>query len=67
MKELEQNLGKKFFRSHKSFIINTDRIERIISFPNSSYYEVKFSNYSNKALLSRDRLHELMKYSDYNG
>ena len=66
MKELEQNLGKKFFRSHKSFIINTDRIERIISFPNSSYYEVKFSNYSNKALLSRDRLHELMKYSDYN-
>lgn len=66
LQELEQNLGKKFFRSHKSFIINTDRIEKIVSFPNSSYYEVKFSNCTDKALLSRDRVHELMKYSDYN-
>lgn len=66
LQELEQNLGLKFFRSHKSFIINTDQIERIATFPNSSYYEVKFNNCKDKALLSRDRMHELMKYSNYN-
>ena len=66
LQELEKHLGKMFFRSHKSFIINTDRIEKIVSFPNSSYYEVKFNNCEDKALLSRDRMSELMKYSDYN-
>lgn len=66
LQELEQHLGMKFFRSHKSYIINTDRIERIVSFPNSSYYEVKFNNCKDKALLSRDRIHELMRYSNYN-
>jgi DNA-binding LytR/AlgR family response regulator len=66
LQELEQHLGTRFFRSHKSFIINTDRIERIVTFPNSSYYEVKFNNCKDKALLSRDRMHELMKYSNYN-
>ena len=66
LQELEKYLGKMFFRSHKSFIINTDRIEKIVSFPNSSYYEVKFNNCEDKALLSRDRMSELMKYSDYN-
>ena len=66
LQELEKHLGKMLFRSHKSFIINTDRIEKIVSFPNSSYYEVKFNNCEDKALLSRDRISELMKYSDYN-
>jgi len=66
LQELEKHLGKIFFRSHKSFIINTDRIEKIVSFPNSSYYEVRFNNCEEKALLSRDRMSELMKYSDYN-
>lgn len=66
LQELEQNLGLKFFRSHKSFIINTDQVERIATFPNSSYYEVKFNNCKDKALLSRDRMHDLMKYPDYN-
>jgi len=66
LQEMEKHLGKMFFRSHKSFIINTDRIEKIVSFPNSSYYEVKFNDCEDKALLSRDRMSELMKYSDYN-
>ena len=66
LQELEHHLGMKFFRSHKSYIINTDRIERIVAFPNSSYYEVKFNNCKDTALLSRDRMHELMKYSNYN-
>ncbi len=64
--ELEQHLGPTFLRSHKSYIINTDQIERIATYPNSSYYEVKFKNCKDTALLSRDRVHELMKYSNYN-
>lgn len=66
LQELEQHLGTVFFRSHKSYIINTEQVDRIINYPNSSYYEVKFKNCSGKALLSRDRVHELMKYSQYN-
>lgn len=63
--ELEKNLGKEFFRSHKSFVINMQRVERIVNYSNSSYYEVIFKNYKGKALLSRDRIHELMNYSQY--
>jgi len=59
LQELEQRLGTGFFRSHKSYIININRVERIVSFPGSSYYEVKFEDYKGKALLSRDRVHEL--------
>jgi len=66
LQELEQHLGTRFFRSHKSYIINTDRVERIVNYPNSSYYEVKFKNCKGKAMLSRDRIQELMAYSQYN-
>lgn len=66
LQDLEQHLGARFFRSHKSYIINTDRVDRIVTYPNSSYYEVKFKNCKETALLSRDRVHELMKYSQYN-
>ena len=66
LQKLEQHLGKNFFRSHKSFIINIQRVERVVNYQNSSYYEVKFKNCKDKALLSRDRIHELMAYSQYN-
>ena len=66
LQKLEQHLGAVFFRSHKSYIINTDWVERIANYPNSSYYEVKFINCKGKALLSRDRIQELIKYSQYN-
>lgn len=66
LQELEQHLGKDFFRSHKSYIINTDWLDRIINCPNSSCYEIKFKNYKDKALLSRDRIHSLMEYTKYN-
>jgi len=66
LQELEQYLGSAFFRSHKSYIINTFRIDRVVNYPNSSYYEVKFKDCKDVALLSRDRVHELMKYTNYN-
>ncbi len=53
LQDLEQYLGTTFFRSHKSYIINMKKIEQIISC--SNYYEVKFKNYEDTALLSRDR------------
>lgn len=59
LQELEQRLGTGFFRSHKSYIINVNRVERIVTFPGSSYYEAKFSDYKGRALISRDRVNEL--------
>lgn len=58
--DLQQRLGGGFFRSHKSYIINIDEVERVINLPGSSYYEVMFKNYSGRALLSRDRVNTLM-------
>ena len=57
LQELEERLGTTFFRSHKSYIINMKKIEQLIN--HSSYYEVKFKNYRETALLSRDRYSEL--------
>lgn len=64
LQELEHSLGETFFRSHKSYIINTKKIEKIITHPN--YYEVKFKNFGKTALLSRDRRNALEEYMDKN-
>ena len=56
----EQRLGPKFFRSHKSYIINVEHVERVINLPDTSCYEVKFKNYTDTALLSRDRVNALI-------
>ena len=60
LQDLEHRLGAGFFRSHKSYIINVERVDRVVNLPGSSYYEVKFKNYKGSALLSRDRVHTLM-------
>jgi len=60
LQDLEQRLGPGFFRSHKSFIINVELVDRVVNLPGSSYYEVKFKDYKSSALLSRDRVHALM-------
>ncbi|MBS4024967.1 MAG: LytTR family transcriptional regulator DNA-binding domain-containing protein [Clostridia bacterium] len=60
LRELEERLGATFFRSHKSYIINTKKIGKIVSYPN--YYEIKFKNYEKTALLSRDRHSVLDEY-----
>lgn len=58
--DFEQRLGAGFFRSHKSYIINVEQVERVVNLQSSSYYEVKFKNNTGKALLSRDRVNALM-------
>lgn len=59
LRDLEQRLGPGFFRSHKSYIINIERVERVVNLKSSSYYEVKFKDYKSSALLSSDRVHTL--------
>ena len=53
LQQLEEKLGNTFFRSHKSYIINIMKIDRVITYPN--FYEIKFRGYENNAFLSRDR------------
>jgi len=60
LQDFEQRLGSSFFRSHKSYIINVELVDRVVNLPGSSYYEVKFKDYKGCALLSRDRVHALM-------
>ncbi|AGL02396.1 LytR/AlgR family response regulator transcription factor [Desulfoscipio gibsoniae] len=60
LRNFEQQLGTGFFRSHKSYIINIEQIERVVNLPGSSYYEVKFKKSNGKALLTRNRVHALM-------
>lgn len=60
LKSFEQRLKPGFFRSHRSYLINIRQIERVVSCSGSSYYEVHFKNYSEKALLSRERVNDLM-------
>lgn len=65
LNELEQRLGPGFFRSHKSYLINIARLERVINVPGSSVYEVAFQDYDKgKAWLSRDRVRDLNRLLD---
>jgi len=55
--ELETLLGSKFIRVHKSYVVNMDKISRIIDTGNQSY-EVYFHDYDKVALLSRIKYRE---------
>lgn len=56
--ELEKKLGQNFFRCHRGFIINTDRIERIVPIADR-LYEVSFYNYPHRVTMRRQKLEEL--------
>lgn len=52
---LEQKLnGHKFFRCHKSFLININQVEKVSPYGDRAY-EVKFYNYPIKANMRRDK------------
>ncbi|UNC91089.1 LytR/AlgR family response regulator transcription factor [Candidatus Contubernalis alkaliaceticus] len=57
---LENNLSENFFRCHKGFIINLDRIEKIIPVADRMY-EVSFYEYSGKVTMRRKKYEELCK------
>lgn len=58
MAELEQELScyPNFVRSHKSYLINMEKVERITPWGDSSYL-VRFDNYKQDALISRKNAH----------
>lgn len=52
---IEQKLDpRKFFRCHKSFLINIDRVEKVTPYNNRSY-DIVFPNYPHKAAMSRKK------------
>lgn len=61
LNELEDQLGDKFFRSHKSYLINIKMVDRIVSNERVSSYQVKFKGYPYEALLSRNRVADLLR------
>lgn len=56
---LEKKLGERFYRSHRSFLVNIDYIERIEG--NKSSFFICFLNIKKIALLSRRRNPDLLK------
>ncbi|MEW6192700.1 MAG: LytTR family DNA-binding domain-containing protein [Bacillota bacterium] len=60
---LEQKLDPaRFFRCHKSFIINVNRVEKILPIPRvDRAYEVTFHNYPQKAAMRRDKFKEFCR------
>lgn len=56
--EIEQELSSRpnFVRSHKSYLINMEKVERIKPWGDSSYL-VRFINYDKDALISRKNAH----------
>lgn len=53
-------LGNKFFRCQRSFIINTEKIERIFPIADR-IYEVSFSGYPSPVTMGRDKYEELCR------
>lgn len=50
--DIEKRLSSNFFRSHKSFIVNIDKVNKILPY-NKTSFEVSFKNCELKALLSK--------------
>lgn len=60
LSEMEKILDKNFVRTHKSFIVNRTRIEKIIQVGNTSY-QIRFRNSEKTALMSRHKYDDLVK------
>ncbi len=52
--EIESSLNNSFFRSHKSYLINLDKVQKVSKNRNRSY-EVSFHDYDKTAMMSRDK------------
>lgn len=61
LNELEHKLGSNFFRSHKSYLINVSKVDRILTNERLSSYQIKFKNYPTEALLRKNRVSELFR------
>jgi len=59
LEQIEKKLNKSFFRSHKSYIINTMHVKKILQWNNQTY-QVRFNNSDKIACLSRRKYRVLM-------
>jgi two-component system LytT family response regulator len=59
LEEIGNNLSSSFFRSHKSYLINLDKVQKVIKNSNRSY-EVSFYDYDSTAIMSRDKFKEYL-------
>lgn len=57
---LHKRLNKSFFRCHRSFIINIDKIEHIVPFADRAY-EVTFNGCPHRVTMGRDKYEELFR------
>lgn len=57
---LEKRLGERFLRSHRGYIVNIDKVEKIEPESQSSLV-ISFYNFKGRALLSKNRLEEFMQ------
>lgn len=57
--ELEERLPENFFRSHRSYLINIDKLSSITS-DGGRHYKVQFNGSVKEALISYGRKKELM-------
>ncbi len=52
--EIENSLNSSFFRSHKSYLINVDKVQKVGKNSNRSY-QVSFHYYGKTAMMSREK------------
>lgn len=57
LSEFENVLGDNFLRAHKSYIVNMDKISRVMEIGNRSY-QIEFYGYNKVALMSRYKYEE---------
>ncbi|MEW6182907.1 MAG: LytTR family DNA-binding domain-containing protein [Bacillota bacterium] len=60
LSSIERQLDARFFRCHKSFIININRVERVIPYADRAY-EISFRGYPYKVTMRRDRFEDFCR------
>lgn len=56
----EKKLQGSFFRAHKSYLVNLDLIEKVVSW-NENTYQIRFKNSKKEACLSRRQFFAMAK------
>lgn len=61
LNDIEPLLNRNFWRSHKSYIINLDKVQKVYSGISSRSYSVSFSNYDREAMMSRYKFNQYLE------
>ncbi len=58
--EIGNSVNSSFFRSHKSYLINLDKVQKVSKNSNRSY-QVSFYDYNRTAMMSRDKFKQYLQ------